>query len=162
MPTPSWTTFRTPLTQLLTSYSLQISEVEDNQDIPASHWGDSEAGIDATSLYLREDTPLHSALHEACHFICMDKERRSILHTDAGGTDIEENAVCYLQSLLSDLIAGYSKPQMWADMDEWGYSFRLGSAKLWFKEDAEDARQFLIAHRLVNSQDILCIGQLRQ
>ncbi len=29
---------------------------------------------------------------------------------------------------------------MCRDMDEWGYSFRLGSAANWFAEDAEDAR----------------------
>ena len=27
----------------------------------------------------------------------------------------------------------------------WGYSFRLGSAAAWFAEDAEDARDWLIA-----------------
>jgi hypothetical protein len=30
-----------------------------------------------------------------------------------------------------------------ADMDAWGYSFRLGSTRAWFEADAEDAREFL-------------------
>jgi hypothetical protein len=28
-------------------------------------------------------------------------------------------------------------------MDAWGYSFRLGCARLWFEHDAEDARAWL-------------------
>ena len=32
-----------------------------------------------------------------------------------------------------------------ADMDAWGYTFRLGSAHAWFEHDAEDAREFLHA-----------------
>jgi hypothetical protein len=30
-----------------------------------------------------------------------------------------------------------------ADMDAWGYSFRLGSTRAWFEGDAEDAREWL-------------------
>ena len=51
---------------------------------------------------MRDDTPVHSALHEACHYICMDKQRRNDLDTDAGGGYEEENGVCYLQILLAD------------------------------------------------------------
>jgi hypothetical protein len=36
-----------------------------------------------------------------------------------------------------------------ADMDAWGYSFRLGSAARWFQEDADDARQWLAARGLL-------------
>ena len=32
-----------------------------------------------------------------------------------------------------------------ADMDAWGYTFRLGSARAWFERDAEDAAAFLQA-----------------
>jgi len=31
------------------------------------------------------------------------------------------------------------------DIDTWGYSFRLGSARVWFEHDAEDARSWLLA-----------------
>lgn len=34
---------------------------------------------------------------------------------------------------------------MCRDMDSWGYSFRLGSARTWFNEDADDAVEFLKA-----------------
>jgi hypothetical protein len=34
-------------------------------------------------------------------------------------------------------------------MDAWGYSFRLGSARAWFEQDAEDARAFLEARGLL-------------
>ncbi|CAG0910677.1 unnamed protein product, partial [Cyprideis torosa] len=67
----------------------------------------------------------------------MDEERKKGLHTDAGGNYAEEDAVCYLQILLSDQIEGYNRDQCMDDMDAWGYSFRLGSARAWFEEDAK-------------------------
>jgi hypothetical protein len=42
---------------------------------------------------------------------------------------------------------------MFQDMDAWGYSFRLGSAKAWFEEDAQDAKQWLLNHGIINSMD---------
>jgi hypothetical protein len=89
---------------------------------------------------------VHSLLHEACHYICMDIARRGALHTDAGGTDTEENAVCYLQCLLAEALPGYSKQDCFRDMDTWGYHFILGSAEAWFERDAEDARRWLDAN----------------
>ena len=75
----------------------------------------------------------------------MTDDRREQLHTDAKGTATEENAVCYLQILLSDRIPGMGRERMFIDMDSWGYSFRLGSTKAWFDDDAEDAISFLLA-----------------
>jgi hypothetical protein len=40
---------------------------------------------------------------------------------------------------------------MCSDMDAWGYTFRLGSAGAWFERDAEDARRWLIAHRILDA-----------
>ena len=40
---------------------------------------------------------------------------------------------------------------MMADMDVWGYSFRLGSTAAWFEQDADDARQWLQAHDLIDA-----------
>jgi hypothetical protein len=112
-------------------------------EIPGSYWGESEAGLLDGTLHVRTDTPLHSLLHELCHWVCMDPVRRAGLDTDAGGDFDEENAVCYLQILLADEIAGFGRGQMLADMDAWGYTFRLGSARAWFVGDAEDARLWL-------------------
>ncbi|HJY40731.1 MAG TPA: hypothetical protein VJ303_05840, partial [Steroidobacteraceae bacterium] len=98
----------------------------------------------------RADTPLHSVLHEACHFICMDDARRELLERDAGGDFDEENAVCYLQILLANEFEGTSSIQMCRDMDAWGYTFRLGSAQVWFEQDADDARRWLLAHRIID------------
>ena len=137
------------LAQLLDRYGMRLSQVEDNVDIPGSHWGDSEAGLIGSTLYVRTDTPLHSALHETCHYICMDDARRCSLHTDAGGDYDEENAVCFLQILLADQISGNSQTQLMQEMDAWGYSFRLGSTEAWFNSDADEARHWLLDSRLI-------------
>lgn len=137
------------LVSLLRAYGLSVSCQDDDGSIPGSYWGAPEAGLIGNTLHIRSDTPVHSALHEACHFICMDAGRRTHLHTDAGGNDDEENAVCYLQVLLADRLIGYSRPRMFEDMDHWGYSFRLGSARAWFETDADDARAWLHQHGLL-------------
>lgn len=131
------------LESLFEPYRLRVEWIADGAPIPGSHWGESEAGLVGDCLYIRRDTPVHSALHEGCHFICMDDTRRAALHTDAGGEDLEECAVCYLQILLAERLTGYTREQLLADMDAWGYSFRLGSARLWFEQDASDARRWL-------------------
>ncbi|MGV6851639.1 MAG: hypothetical protein ACWA5R_05585 [bacterium] len=136
---------------LLARFGLEIRQTHDAQaDIPGSFWGDSEAGLIKNQLWVRADTPVHSLLHEACHFICMDNNRREELDTDAGGGYDEENGVCYLQILLADLIQDYSSEQTMREMDHWGYSFRLGSTKAWFTQDAEDAQEWLINYQLLS------------
>lgn len=134
------------LRRLLFPYGLCVEHVGDDQPIIGSHFGEPEAGLVGDRLIVRADTPLHSALHEACHYICMDAGRRTTLHTDAGGDYDEENGVCYLQILLAERLPGYGAQRILRDMDEWGYSFRLGSARAWFEEDAEDAREWLVTH----------------
>lgn len=131
------------LHSLLQKMGLQIQLVEAQAEIPGSFWGDEEAGLIGSSIYIRADTPVHSVLHEACHFACMDEQRRQTLHTNAGGSADEENAVCYLQILLSDTLPDMGRQRMFNDMDSWGYSFRLGSSQRWFMEDAADARLWL-------------------
>jgi hypothetical protein len=137
------------LRALLERYALQLQLAEAHTSIPGSYWGDPEAGLVGSNLIVRADTPVHSALHEACHYICMDGARRDRLHTDAGGDTNEENGVCYLQILLADHIRVMGRARMWADMDAWGYSFRLGSARAWFEHDAGDARDWLTRHALL-------------
>lgn len=141
------------LQQLLGKYDLVIHTVEDNNKIPGSWFGDSEAGIIKNNLYVRKDTPVHSALHESCHYICMDQQRRQNLHTDAGGDYDEENGVCYLSILLSDHITGFGHERMFSDMDEWGYTFRLGSSKAWFEQDATDTFEQLVSDNVITSRN---------
>jgi len=145
---------------LLDPFNLKVKIVDNNQDIPGSFWGETEAGLIDNILYIQPNTPVHSALHEACHYICMDKTRRLRLDTNAGGDYDEENAVCYLQLLLSNHLHGYNLQQHFSDMDNWGYTFRLGSAKRWFLEDAEDAKQWLLDNKLINN-DLTPSWQLR-
>jgi len=149
------------LSQLLEKYQLALSVVPDHAKISGTFWGEPEAGLIANTLYARSDTPIQSILHESCHYICMDNTRRQQLHTNAGGSAIEESAVCYLQILLADYIPDMGQAAMLRDMDAWGYSFRLGSAKRWFYEDAEDAQAWLIQHQLINQQSHV-LFRLRQ
>jgi len=139
------------LRELLERRGLRIELHPPGAAIPGSYWGEPEAGLVGKVLHVRADTPVHSALHEGCHYICMDEARRAGLHTDAGGTDTEENAVCYLQALLAPRLPGYSRERLFADMDEWGYHFRLGSAQAWFESDAEDARDWLQRAGLIDA-----------
>jgi hypothetical protein len=138
------------VTSMLSRYGLQCVALAPGEEIPGSYWGESEAGLVGSCIYWRSDTPLHSLLHEAGHFICMDGERRAQLHKDAGGDYDEENGVCYLQILLADELPGVGRERMCRDMDAWGYTFRLGSARAWFEQDAEDARAWLLAHGLID------------
>lgn len=146
---------------LLNGYGLTVVWTAPGLAIPGSYWGESEAGLIGDRLFVRTDTPVHSILHEACHYICMDAERRARLHTDAGGDDHEENGVCYLQILLANMLPGVGGGRMCADMDAWGYTFRLGSARAWFEQDAADARQWLLQNRLIDQGD-QPLGQTRQ
>jgi hypothetical protein len=143
---------RLDLEMLLDRYGLELTLVAPEQVIPGSYWGEREAGLIGSRIYARLDTPVHSVLHEGAHFICMTVERRAGLDTDAGGDDAEESAVCYLQILLASALANVGRERMCRDMDEWGYTFRLGSAAVWFAEDAEDARQWLIRHGLIDAE----------
>ncbi len=81
----------------------------------------------------------------------MTPERRIGLDTDAGGDFAEENAVCYLQILLADALPGCGRERMCRDMDAWGYTFRLGAARAWFEQDADDARAWLLAEGIIDA-----------
>lgn len=139
---------------LLSHYGMEVQNVTDDESIPGSFWQPPEAGLVGNKLHIRNDTPVHSALHESCHYICMDENRRENLDTNAGGDYQEEDAVCYLQIIFSDFIPEMKQKRMLSDMDEWGYSFRLGSAKDWFEKDAEDAFEWLQKHRVITSENI--------
>jgi hypothetical protein len=141
------------LVLLLGRYGLNLERLPADAPIPGSYWGAPEAGIIAQNAYVRADTPVHSALHEAAHVICMDATRRAQLHTDAGGEYAEEDAVCYLQIVLAGEL-GLAPAEICADMDAWGYTFRLGSALAWFTSDADDARAWLVRHGLLTGDGL--------
>ncbi len=142
------------LGELLGRFGLNLVWITDQAPIPGSFWGEPEAGLVRDALLVRQDTPLHSALHEAGHYVCMDATRRDRLHTNAGGDDLEENAVCYLQILLAAQLPGIGRRRLFEDMDAWGYSFRLGSTRAWFERDADDARQWLLEHGLIDTEQM--------
>lgn len=136
---------------LLGGYGLELERLPVEAAIPGSYWGEPEAGLIGARIYARPDTPLHSLLHEACHWIVATPERRAVMHTDASDSIAEENAVCWLQLALADALPGFGYARACADMDAWGYSFRLGSADRWFREDADDARAWLLREGLVDA-----------
>jgi hypothetical protein len=128
---------------LLARYGLELVRVPDGAPIPGSYWGECEAGLIGSTVYARADTPVHSLLHEAGHLIVLPLERRAQVHTDATDSIDEENAVCVLQALLGDALPGVGADRVLADMDAWGYTFRLGSARAYVEQDAGDAWAWL-------------------
>jgi len=151
---------RAAVTRLLAGYGLTPQLLAHGAVIPGSYWGESEAGLRGNTLFARLDTPLHSLLHEAAHYVCMSAQRRAQLDRDAGGDDAEEGAVCYLQVLLADALPGVARERLFADMDEWGYSFRLGGAAAWFAQDALDERVWLQQHGIIDAAGALT-GRVR-
>ena len=105
---------------LLASHGLQLHFVDDAAPIPGSFWGEPEAGV-----------------------IVLPAERRAQVHTDATDSVIEEDATCCLQIILADDLPGVGRHRLMGDMDAWGYTYRLGSTRAWFEQDADDARAFL-------------------
>ena len=136
---------------LLARYGLALHRVADAAPIPGSYWGGAEAGIIGCNVYARADTPVHSLLHEACHLIVLPPERRAQVHTDATDSVPEEDATCYLQIVLADELPGVGRARLMADMDAWGYSYRLGSTRAWFERDAENARCWLLERGLLTA-----------
>jgi len=138
------------VTDLLNRYGLVAQWLAQDEAIKGSFWGAPEAGIIGTRVYVRPDTPVHSFLHETSHIICMSPELREQHTGNAGSDDLEESAVCYLQIMLSESLPEAGQDRIMQDMDSWGYSFRLGSTKRWFTEDAEDARKWLQDHNVID------------
>lgn len=139
--------------RLLGRYGVAVEWQSAGSPITGSFWGEPEAGIVGEQVFVRPDTPVHSLLHELCHIICMTPDRRESLVRDAGGDDLEEAAVCYLQLVLADYLPGVGLPRLMQDMDAWGYSFRHGTTARWFEEDADDARAWLFDQGLLSSSD---------
>ena len=134
---------------LLQRHGLVLVRVADGAPIPGSYWGEPEAGVIGANVHARADTPVHSLLHEACHLLVAQPQRRARIHTDASDSQAEEDAACYLQILLADALPGVGRERVMADMDAWGYTFRLGSTRAWFERDAEDARAWLAQRGLL-------------
>lgn len=134
---------------LLARYGLRLVRIADGETIPGSYWGEPEAGLIGHTVYARGDTPVHSLLHEAAHLIVLPDDVRAGVHTDATDSIAEEDAVCVLQSLLGEALPGVGAARVLADMDAWGYTFRLGSARAYVERDADAAWQWLQARGLV-------------
>ncbi|HEY1139236.1 MAG TPA: hypothetical protein VGE88_03395 [Lysobacter sp.] len=136
---------------LLARYGLTLHRVADGETIPGSYWGECEAGLIGHNVYARGDTPVHSLLHEAAHLIVLPPQRRAQVHTDATDSIEEEDAVCVLQALLGDALPGVGRERVLADMDGWGYTFRLGSAKAYFEHDSDSAWAWLDVRGLADA-----------
>ena len=132
-----------PVVALLSRYDLRVNLHPDGAPIPGSYWGEPEAGLVGNTVHARADTPVHSLLHEAAHLIVAPPERRATIHTDASDSIEEEDAVCVLQSLLGAALPGVGAARVLADMDAWGYTFRLGSARAYVEQDADAAWAWL-------------------
>ena len=146
---------------LAARFNLELVRSPADEPIAGSFWGAPEAGILGRRVMVREDTPVHSFLHEMSHIICMSPAIRDSHTGNAESDDLEEAAVCYLQILLADHLAGVGSGRLIQDMDAWGYSFRLGSTRCWFEQDAEDARAWLLGQSIITTNEELTF-RLRQ
>ena len=144
-----------PVVALLSRYDLRVNLHPDGAPIPGSYWGEPEAGLVGTTVHARLDTPVHSLLHEAAHLIVAPAERRAAIHTDASDSIEEEDAVCVLQSLLGAAPTPGRAARVLADMDAWGYTFRLGSAAAYVEGDADEAWAWLQRAGLVTADRLL-------
>ena len=136
--------------EILAAYGLELIKISPGANIPASYWGEPEAGLAGRCLFAREDTPSHSLLHEMAHYICMTDERRKNLWRDARGNTEEENSVCFLQVILADYLPGLGRFRILADMEDWGYTFREGTAAAWFVGDGRSAHDWLMGADIIN------------
>ena len=102
---------------MLAGFGLEVEPVDNGSAMPGSYWGDTEAGLVGSVLFVHDDTPLHSAQREACRIVCMDDARRARLHADAGGDAMEKDAVCYLQAPLAGRITGYDRYRLFTHVD---------------------------------------------
>ena len=143
---------RSSVHALVSAYGLELITVRSGAVIPASYWGEPEAGLAGKCLFVRGDTPSHSLLHETAHYVCMSRERRANLWRDAGGDVEEENAVCFLQVVLADYLPGLGRSRVLEDMDEWGYTFREGSAAAWFQGDGRSAHEWLLKKDVIDQR----------
>ena len=136
--------------ELLARHGLALACVEDATPIPGSYWGESEAGVIGNVVHARADTPVHSLLHEACHLIVAPRGKRraaSIPTRPIRRPRKTLPAICRSCSPMA--LPGVGRERLCIDMDRWGYTFRLGSARAWFEHDAEDARAWLAERGLL-------------
>ena len=140
------------LAEMLGRFGITLEVLPAGSPIAGSWFGEPEAGLLGRRLIVRPDTPVHSALHESCHLICIDEERRGRLHTNVDGDYDEENAVNYLEITLAGCLDDVGQGRILQDMDNWGYTFRLGSARAWFEQEADDARAWLLKHAIIDTQ----------
>ncbi|MEL6199771.1 MAG: hypothetical protein AAF545_13175 [Pseudomonadota bacterium] len=132
----------------LARHGLALVRHDSDGALPGSYWGAPEAGVQGATLHVRDDTPLHSLLHEACHVVCARAAGRGDFDRNAGGDDAEEAAVCALQLLVAEDLPGLGWRKLALDMDAWGYHFIIGSTTAWFQRDTVDARLWLSRHGL--------------
>ncbi len=139
---------RHALDDWLTRHGLALVHHHPDDALPGSYWGAPEAGVRGATLHVRDDTPLHSLLHEACHVVCSRAAGRGNFDRNAGGDDAEETAVCALQLLVAEALPGLGWRRLARDMDAWGYRFVVGSTTAWFRRDVVDARSWLVRRGL--------------
>ncbi len=70
---------------------------------------------------------------------------------NAGSDHLEEAAGCCLQIVLADGLDTVGRERIMRGMDAWGYRFRLCGTASWFRSDAEDALNWLIANELLHT-----------
>ena len=133
---------------LLARYGLAARARRRRRADPRQLLGRTRSRPDRPRVHARDDTPVHSLLHEAAHLIVLPPERaRRAYRRHRFGRGRRRR--------LRAAVAARRRPArrrpraLMADMDAWGYTFRLGSARAYFERDAEDAGPGCSARGLV-------------
>ena len=64
----------TVVAAVLERFGVGLDIVPTGDAIPGTFWGEPEAGVIGHRVIARDDTPVHSVLHEGAHIICMTGE----------------------------------------------------------------------------------------
>ena len=104
------------------------------------------------TVYARADTPVHSLLHEAGHLIVLPPERRAArAYRRHRFGRRRRRGLRAAGRCSATRCRASAATRVLADMDAWGYTFRLGSARAYVEHDAADAWRWLREHGLVDA-----------
>lgn len=129
---------------LFVVYGFWLYYVVFGELIFGSYWGELEVGIIVSNVYVCDDMFVYLMLYEVCYLIVLLLEWCVQVYIDVIDLVVEEDVICYLQIVLVGQLFGVGSQWLMVDMDVWGYMYWLGFMKVWFEQDVEDVKVWLV------------------